>query len=141
MVGKRRDAHRHVRRPPPRPAGAIKALSIKQPYPHHIFHDGKDVENRDWPTRGRAPDSGYGRMIMWGDGLLNDVSYGHVNGRMGNHPLDRQIAALNALDRAPDLFRKFHVKAYVGPGERIVRCFELIGTPRPFQPKDPQNED
>lgn len=35
-------------------AGDIKALSIKQPYPHHIFHDGKDVENRDWPTRGRG---------------------------------------------------------------------------------------
>lgn len=35
-------------------AGAIKALSIKQPYPHHIFYDGKDVENRDWPTRGRG---------------------------------------------------------------------------------------
>lgn len=35
-------------------AGAIKALSIKQPYPHHIFHDGKDVENRDWLTKGRG---------------------------------------------------------------------------------------
>lgn len=35
-------------------AGQVKALSIKQPYPHHIFHDGKDVENRDWPTRGRG---------------------------------------------------------------------------------------
>lgn len=34
--------------------GTIKALSIKQPYPHHIFHDGKDVENRSWPTRGRG---------------------------------------------------------------------------------------
>lgn len=34
--------------------GLVKALSIKQPYPHHIFHDGKDVENRDWPTRGRG---------------------------------------------------------------------------------------
>lgn len=34
--------------------GEIKALSIKQPYPHHIFHDGKDVENRDWPTKGRG---------------------------------------------------------------------------------------
>lgn len=32
----------------------VKALSIKQPYPHHIFHDGKDVENRDWPTKGRG---------------------------------------------------------------------------------------
>jgi hypothetical protein len=35
-------------------AGQIKALSVKQPYPHHIFHDGKDVENRDWPTKGRG---------------------------------------------------------------------------------------
>lgn len=35
-------------------AGQIKALSILQPYPHHIFHDGKDVENRDWPTKGRG---------------------------------------------------------------------------------------
>ncbi|MCK1322099.1 hypothetical protein IVA94_14605 [Bradyrhizobium sp. 156] len=34
--------------------GEIKALSIKQPYPHHIFYDGKDVENRDWATRGRG---------------------------------------------------------------------------------------
>src|SRR5690606_4128473 len=35
-------------------AGRVKALSIKQPYPHHIFLDGKDVENRDWPTKGRG---------------------------------------------------------------------------------------
>ncbi len=35
-------------------SGQIKALSIKQPYPHHIFHDGKDVENRNWPTKGRG---------------------------------------------------------------------------------------
>ena len=35
-------------------AWTLKALSIKQPYPHHIFYDGKDVENRDWSTRGRG---------------------------------------------------------------------------------------
>lgn len=34
--------------------GQVKALSIKQPYPHFIFNKGKDVENRDWPTRGRG---------------------------------------------------------------------------------------
>lgn len=44
--------------------GEIKALSIKQPYPHHIFHDGKDVENRDWATRGR------GWFIVHAVGLL-----------------------------------------------------------------------
>ena len=35
-------------------SGAIKALSIKQPWPHRIFHEGKDIENRDWPTKGRG---------------------------------------------------------------------------------------
>ena len=34
--------------------GSIRALSIKQPYPHYIFHKGKDLENRDWPTKGRG---------------------------------------------------------------------------------------
>lgn len=34
--------------------GTIRALSIKQPWAHNILHDGKDVENRDWPTKGRG---------------------------------------------------------------------------------------
>ena len=34
--------------------GSIRALSIRQPWCHHILHDGKDVENRDWPTKGRG---------------------------------------------------------------------------------------
>ena len=28
--------------------GVVPALSIRQPWPHRIFHEGKDVENRDW---------------------------------------------------------------------------------------------
>lgn len=35
-------------------SGDIRALSIRQPWCHHILHDGKDVENRDWPTRYRG---------------------------------------------------------------------------------------
>jgi hypothetical protein len=35
-------------------AGPIHALSIRQPWIHHILHDGKDVENRDWPTQYRG---------------------------------------------------------------------------------------
>jgi len=30
------------------------ALTIYQPYVHAIFHCGKDVENRDWPTKFRG---------------------------------------------------------------------------------------
>lgn len=77
------------------------------------------------------PDSGYGNVIMWGDGLLNDVAYGHVTGRMSKHPLDRMIMALNALERAPDLFQKSWTLAHDSNGrQRRVRSFRLIGTPR-----------
>ena len=31
------------------------ALSIRQPWCHHILFDGKDVENRTWTTRFRGP--------------------------------------------------------------------------------------
>lgn len=31
------------------------ALSIRQPWCHYILNSGKDVENRDWPTRFRGP--------------------------------------------------------------------------------------
>ena len=34
--------------------GEIDALSIRQPYPHHIFHNDKNVENRSWPTKRRG---------------------------------------------------------------------------------------
>ncbi len=31
------------------------ALSIRQPWCHRILFEGKDVENRDWPTRFHGP--------------------------------------------------------------------------------------
>lgn len=33
----------------------MKALSIRQPWAHRILHEGKDIENRDWPTKYRGP--------------------------------------------------------------------------------------
>jgi hypothetical protein len=32
----------------------MKALSIRQPWAWLILHAGKDIENRDWPTRFRG---------------------------------------------------------------------------------------
>lgn len=34
--------------------GEVKALSIRQPWPDHIFNGGKDVENRKWSTNYRG---------------------------------------------------------------------------------------
>ena len=33
----------------------MKAISIRQPWCWAILHAGKDIENRDWPTRYRGP--------------------------------------------------------------------------------------
>lgn len=33
----------------------MKALSIRAPFWWYILHGGKDIENRDWPTRYRGP--------------------------------------------------------------------------------------
>ena len=38
--------------------GRIKALSIKQPYPHHIFHDGKEYLARPATRASRAGGEG-----------------------------------------------------------------------------------
>lgn len=32
----------------------MRALSIRQPWAWRILHEGKDIENRDWPTRYRG---------------------------------------------------------------------------------------
>lgn len=32
----------------------MKCLSIRQPWAHLIINGGKDIENRDWPTRVRG---------------------------------------------------------------------------------------
>lgn len=72
----------------------------------------------------------YGSTIMWGDGLLNDVAYGRVSGQMSKHSMDRQLMALDALGRAPDLFEKRYIKLHTGRQEQRVRSFKLIGKPR-----------
>jgi hypothetical protein len=78
-------------------------------------------------------DGYYDQCIMWGDWLLNDCVVDHgCTGKMARHPLDRMIVALNALERAPDLFQKQHVHAHdCNANARVVRSFKLIGTPRP----------
>jgi hypothetical protein len=32
----------------------MRALSTRQPWAHRILHEGKDIENRDWPTKFRG---------------------------------------------------------------------------------------
>lgn len=45
------------------------ALSIRQPWAYLIIHSGKDVENRDWPTRVR------GRVLIHASGTMTKADY------------------------------------------------------------------
>lgn len=48
-------------------ADKILALSIRQPWAWLILNAGKDIENRDWPTRYRGP-----ILIHVGKGMTRD---------------------------------------------------------------------
>jgi len=39
---------------PPVPSEPLLCLSIRQPWAHMILHQGKDIENRTWPTKVRG---------------------------------------------------------------------------------------
>ena len=67
------------------------------------------------------------RCVSWGDGLLVDVCRSRM--RLKNdHPLNVMKAACNALERAPDRFRKFMMRGHDCNGNaRLVRAFELRG--------------
>ena len=67
--------------------------------------------------------------VCWGDGILCDVARPLLRGRAASHPLNAMTAACDALERAPDLFRKFRMRGHDSNGRaRIVRAFELIDT-------------
>ena len=68
----------------------------------------------------------------WGDGVMCEAAYDHAPNSY-THPLDRIAAAVNSCDRAKDLFRKTLIHAHDSKGNpRVVRCFWLIGEPRPL---------
>lgn len=65
--------------------------------------------------------------VCWGDGILVDAAREHLRGRAAAHPLNAMTAACNALERAPDRFRKFKMRGHDCNGrQRAVRAFELI---------------
>lgn len=73
--------------------------------------------------------------VCWGDGVLADAANDH-DPEGYKHPLDRITAAIASCERAHDLFRKTMIGAHDHNGNpRNIRCFWLIGTPRPIPAK------
>ncbi len=64
--------------------------------------------------------------VMWGDGLLVNAARQHMRLR-NSHPLNVMTAACNAMERAPDIFEKRHIRGCDCNGNsRLVRGFLLI---------------
>lgn len=64
--------------------------------------------------------------LCWGDGHLANAARPWLRGKAGAHPLNAMTAGCNAMERAPDLFRKTLIRAADSAGNsRVVRCFWL----------------
>lgn len=71
----------------------MKALSIRQPWAWLILNAGKDIENRDWPTKVR------GRVLVHaGRGMTHD-EYDSAAWTLSGIRPDIQLPPLKALER------------------------------------------
>lgn len=65
------------------------------------------------------------RCLMWGDGELVNAAGPHVT-VYNQHPLNVMTAALNAMERAPDLFLKQRIRGHDSRvRQRTVRGFRI----------------
>jgi hypothetical protein len=78
----------------------VKALSIRQPWAWLILNAGKDIENRDWPTRVR------GRVLIHASkGMTEDEYYDaaetaiDARARMAQRPSPCVLPPLKQLER------------------------------------------
>lgn len=100
---------------PPVPSEPLLCLSIRQPWAHMILHQGKDIENRTWPTKVR------GRILIHASkGMIRDEwedawSFALFGGPAADYNL------------VPD-FRKIERGGIVGSVE-IVDCVQHSNSP------------
>lgn len=99
-----------------------KAISIRQPWAWAIVHAGKDIENRDWPTKFRGP-----VCIHAAKGMTKDEFYS------ANRSIQKEVGAVDQawLDKwlgvtpAPYLLKRGGI---IGTAE-IVDCVEASDSP------------
>jgi len=90
--------------------GGVKALSIRQPWAHMILYNGKDIENRTWPTKVR------GRVLI-------HASQGMTKGEWyGAWRFAYEVAGVDTTISCP--VREIHFGGIVGSVE-IVECVDV----------------
>lgn len=96
----------------------MKAISIRQPWAWAIIHAGKDIENRDWPTRFRGP------VLIHASKGMTRAEY--EDGLASCHYVSRRRPFPSGL-RMPD-FNELQRGGIVGQAE-IVDCVEESASP------------
>lgn len=96
----------------------MKAISIRQPWAWCIISAGKDIENRDWPTRYRGPVLIHASKGMTKDEYESCLGLCHAISR--THPFPSGLAL-------PD-FEDLERGGIVGQAE-IVGCIEDSDSP------------
>lgn len=97
----------------------MKAISIRQPWAWAILSAGKDIENRDWPTRFRGP-----VLIHASKGMTLDEYEGFVDTCRAARNLDDRVKGYIHI---PD-FDELQRGGIVGQAE-IVDCVEASPSP------------
>lgn len=69
----------------------MKAISVLQPWAHLVIHGGKDIENRDWPTRVR------GRVAIHASKRLDKVQMGEAMEVMHRLGMSKPCIAPHAI--------------------------------------------
>lgn len=75
------------------------ALSVRQPWAWSILHAGKDIENRDWPTRFRGPVLLHASKGMTKDEYEDCLETHHLVSRARPFPSGLTMPAFKNLER------------------------------------------
>jgi hypothetical protein len=108
----------------------MKALSIRQPWADAIIWHGKDVENRDWPTRYRGPVLIHAAKA-WGPSERSDLAF--IEEMTGTKLEDVDRPLLGGIVGRPvivDCVRQMDSRWFFGRYGFVLRNAE----PLPFQP-------
>lgn len=94
------------------------AISIRQPWCHHILHDGKDIENRSWKTTFR------GQVLIHASSNVEVLDRAEVQTRA--MPLGGIVGVMEIVDCVTD----WHSDWFCGPFGFVIRN----ARPLPFVP-------
>lgn len=96
-------------------------LSVRQPWAHHILFDGKDVENRTWPTKVR------GWVALHASAGVDSHDREEVKAK------NMTLGAITGLMKITDCVSAMDSKWWIGPYGFVIQAVAPLKTPIPFK--------